>query len=206
MSRLSLVLFTFSCASDDGLNVRAVDGEDGLAGAAGQHCWDLDGDGLLGAGEDRDGDGQATAQDCQGPAGAAGAEGLEGLEGAPGEDGLSCWDLDGDGAFSTAEDQDGDGAPTAADCRGADGASGGGGVTKDQIYTVTGTAGGSSSAPCADANDVLLHGGCTFNEGCAPAHFTFYSRAADDLSTAADYYCKLDCGSVTAHATCLSVP
>lgn len=37
------------------------------------------------------------------------------------EDGLSCWDLNGDGVFDADEDMDGDGEATAYDCRGAQG-------------------------------------------------------------------------------------
>jgi hypothetical protein len=38
------------------------------------------------------------------------------VDGRNGEDGLSCWDLDGDGVGDPAEDTDGDGDFTAADC------------------------------------------------------------------------------------------
>lgn len=44
-----------------------------------------------------------------------------GDQGEDGQDGLNCWDLDGDGELSEAEDVDGDGLATAYDCRGPSG-------------------------------------------------------------------------------------
>ncbi len=73
-----------------------------------------------------------TAQ--TGPAGAAGTDGTDGTDGdpgpqgpigLPGDDGLACWDLNGNGVFDVAtEDSNGNGIADADDCQGASGAIG----------------------------------------------------------------------------------
>jgi len=57
-------------------------GEDGLA------CWDLNGDKVQDALEDRNQDGVWNAADCQGPQGETGATGAQGPQGLQGEQGL----------------------------------------------------------------------------------------------------------------------
>jgi hypothetical protein len=60
-----------------------------------------------------------------GPPGPQGPTGAQGPPGANGTDGLSCWDLNGDGVFDQiSEDTNGDGVPTAADCQGPAGPQG----------------------------------------------------------------------------------
>ena len=64
------------CQGEDGLDgadgAAGEDGQDGTNGAAGADgssglaCWDLDGDGLMDAGEDANGDGAWDAADCHG--------------------------------------------------------------------------------------------------------------------------------------------
>src|SRR5207249_7280329 len=93
-----------------------------IAGAPGQHCWDVNGDGVCNvATEDVDGDGACTVHDClgargaQGATGAVGAPGASGAQGPKGDpgpmgplgpagapglagaSGLHCWDVNGDG-------------------------------------------------------------------------------------------------------------
>lgn len=60
----------------------------------------------------------------EGPTGANGEKGDPGAAGQPGNDGLSCWDLDGDGNADVSEDVNGDGRHTALDCRGSTGSQG----------------------------------------------------------------------------------
>jgi len=61
----------------------------------------------------------------QGPTGPEGPQGPQGIlgpvgpTGQSGSDGLSCWDLNGDGAADANEDTNGDGAFNALDCRGS---------------------------------------------------------------------------------------
>lgn len=60
----------------------------------------------------------------QGEPGPAGEAGAQGAQGEPGADGLSCWDLNGNGLGDPDEDINGDGHFNALDCRGAEGADG----------------------------------------------------------------------------------
>ena len=87
-------------------------GERGPAGAAGlEGATGPKGDiGLTGA------KGDPGPKGDIGLTGAKGDVGARGADGDPGEDGLSCWDLDGDGVGSAAEDINGDGHLDAADC------------------------------------------------------------------------------------------
>lgn len=62
-------------------------GPSGPAGPAGLNCWDLDGDGIRDAAEDRNGDGRWDAQDCQGPPGPQGPKGDKGDPGPQGPQG-----------------------------------------------------------------------------------------------------------------------
>ena len=73
------------------------------------------------------------------------------------------------------------------------------------LYAVSGTSGGSSSAACDDNDDVMLNGGCAFQENCIPANFTQYPLYNDDDSQPAAWYCALNCGSVIASGFCLTV-
>ncbi len=62
-------------------------GPPGPEGPAGASCWDLDGDGRAGPGEDVDGDGAVGVLDCRGPQGPAGPAGPQGPQGPRGERG-----------------------------------------------------------------------------------------------------------------------
>jgi len=67
---------------------------------------------------------------AEGPAGPQGPTGSQGPAGSAGANGLSCWDLDGNGACDTGtEDVNGDGACGAQDCQGPAGATGAAGTT-----------------------------------------------------------------------------
>ena len=57
----------------------------------------------------------------QGPAGADGAVGSQGEQGTNGQDGLNCWDLNGDGLQNDNEDINSDSAFNALDCKGPKG-------------------------------------------------------------------------------------
>lgn len=59
-------------------------GETGPAGMQGAACWDLDGDGVPSADEDRNGDGVVDLFDCRGEQGPPGPPGPEGPAGPPG--------------------------------------------------------------------------------------------------------------------------
>ena len=111
-----------------------------------------------------------------------------------------CWDLNGDGVEDGDEDRNADGAWNASDCQGSSG-----GIDKGMIYAVSGTSDLSSSAACDDNDDVMLSGGCAFQEGCIPAHFTGVPLYNDDDSQPAEWYCALNCGSVVASGFCLMV-
>jgi len=84
-------------------NVVDVTGPTGPAGVNGQHCWDLDGDGIGDPGEDTNGDGRVNVDDCRGTSG------------------VNCWDLDGDGIKDPSEDTNGDGVVDVLDCQGPPG-------------------------------------------------------------------------------------
>ena len=71
---------------------------------------------------------QAQAQ----PPGGGGPPGLEGIAG---EDGLNCWDLDGDGEMDGAEDINGDGVHDALDCQGPAGPPGADGADGEGLPT-----------------------------------------------------------------------
>ncbi len=70
-------------------------GSTGAQGPAGISCWDLNGNGAVDAGEDRNGDGYANGLDCQGvpgtpgPAGPKGATGPQGPKGNTGATGAT---------------------------------------------------------------------------------------------------------------------
>lgn len=201
-----------ACGSESTVTGAGQAGVDGLAGPEGTHCWDVNGDGVSDPGEDQNGDGVTDVLDCAGADGAPGAPGADGATGAAGADGtagrdgadgLSCWDTNGDGMEDDDEDMNGDGAWTAADCQGE---STGGALTKASLYTVTGGSATESIAACDDNDDVLLTGGCRFQESCIPAHFTGVPEYADDASQPAQWRCALNCGSVIAEAVCVEVP
>ncbi len=103
-------------------------GASGSRGPSGISCWDLNGNGVVDAGEDRNGDGYANGLDCQGATGATGATGSKGATGARGPSGISCWDLNGNGVVDAGEDRNGDGYANGLDCQGAAGSSKGGGI------------------------------------------------------------------------------
>ncbi len=106
---------------------------------AGSSCWDLNGNAVGDADEDKNNDGLFDALDCvgatgatgqQGPPGTPGQDGQDGNDGNPGpagpagqdgQDGLNCWDLDGDGVQDEAEDINNDGEFDAQDCQGQGG-------------------------------------------------------------------------------------
>lgn len=75
-------------------------------------------------------DGDQAGQPAPGEPGAQGEQGVPGVPGEqgpagePGADGLSCWDLNGDGVADPEEDINGDGDFNALDCQGADGLDG----------------------------------------------------------------------------------
>lgn len=56
----------------------------------------------------------------QGPPGSPGKQGLPGTNGEDGADGLSCWDLDGDGVKDPSEDVNKDNKFDSLDCKGPD--------------------------------------------------------------------------------------
>jgi len=104
------------------------------------NCWDEDGDGVGDPDEDLDGDGNFDADDCvaaggdgptgpAGPTGDAGPAGDTGPVGDTGNDGVNCWDDDGDGIGDPAEDENGDGQFDSNDCQGPQGPSGAQGPT-----------------------------------------------------------------------------
>jgi len=94
------------------IGLTGAKGDTGLTGAKG----DI---GLTGAKGDPGPKGDIGLTGAKGDIGLTGAKGdvgARGADGDPGEDGLSCWDLDGDGVGSAAEDINGDGHLDAADC------------------------------------------------------------------------------------------
>ncbi|NOZ08720.1 MAG: hypothetical protein GXO91_07600 [FCB group bacterium] len=138
-------------------------GPQGAAGADGLHCWDLNGDNSCQSAEDTNGDQVCDAFDCAGPQGSQGVpgpqgpqgepgpvgppglqgdagptgpqgpQGEQGLPGAPGQDGLHCWDLNGNNSCQPAEDMNGDQVCNALDCLGPQGEPGPVGGTDGQI-------------------------------------------------------------------------
>ena len=90
---------------------RGADGSDGVDGVDGV-------DGAPGVDGEDGAPGMVGATGMAGAAGEDGNDGSAGPTGAPGEDGLACWDLDGDGLPSLVdEDTDGDGDVDVDDCR-----------------------------------------------------------------------------------------
>ena len=84
--------------------VNAGNGSDGMAGASGLNCWDLNGNGVGDvATEDTNSDTVVDINDCQG------------IDGA---DGINCWDLNANGTGDNDEDFNGDGEFSASDCQG----------------------------------------------------------------------------------------
>jgi len=59
-----------------------------------------------------------------GPAGKDGANGTNGIDGVAGSDGVSCWDLNGNGTGDAEEDVNDDGNFDALDCQGENGTNG----------------------------------------------------------------------------------
>lgn len=111
-----------------------------------------------------------------------------------------CWDLSRNGVPDRAEDTNGDGAWDALDCQGA-----GESLEKGSLYAVSGSAGSTSLATCDDNDDIMLTGGCAFNENCIPANFTGHPLHNDDDSQPAAWHWALNCGTVTASGFCLAV-
>jgi hypothetical protein len=62
-----------------------------------------------------------------------------------------------------------------------------------------------STAVCADENDVLLNGGCTFDEMGFPAYPVSIPEYNDDPDRPAQWRCQIRRGTATATAFCLSV-
>lgn len=100
-------------------------GPEGARGPRGFSCWDLNSNGIGDPWEDINGDTNFDAFDCQGVDGAPGTTGPPGppgepgQPGAPGQNGLSCWDLNGNGFADADEDANGDGQFNALDCQGS---------------------------------------------------------------------------------------
>lgn len=96
--------------------IQGIAGPQGVPGQAGIACWDFNANrtcDLIFPDEDITNDGLCSILDCKGP---QGVQGLQGLEGLP------CWDLDGDGACTSAtEDLNLDQVCDAADCTGPQG-------------------------------------------------------------------------------------
>ena len=111
-----------------------------------------------------------------------------------------CWDLNGDGERDEDEDRNSDGVWDASDCQGSSG-----GIEKGMIYAVYGSSGSYSSAVCDDNDDVMLNGGCDFEESCIPAEHKNYPLYNDDESQPAEWYCALNCGFAIASGFCLTV-
>jgi hypothetical protein len=103
-------------------------GEQGDPGAAGQACWDDNGNGIGDLpDEDDNGDGVVDLLDCEGPQGEQGEQGDQGEQGEQGDQGdtgIHCWDLDGDRVNDPEEDTNGDGVFDANDCEGPQGEQG----------------------------------------------------------------------------------
>lgn len=151
------------------------EGARGEPGAPGVSCWDLNGDGVGQADEDRNGDGNFNAIDCQGATGAPGDDGAAGPAGTPG---VSCWDLNGNGQADAAEDANGDGDFDALDCQGADGAPGAPGAPGDP-----GAPGepGAPGAPGEDGEDLtgVIARGVVNADGSRQSGATIVSSTLD---------------------------
>ena len=83
---------------------------------------------------------------CDGDDGAVGAQGPTGT-GTDGDDGLACWDLNGNGVGDPAEDINGDGLFDAADC----------GAGSDPVAAAVEAAKAESCAVCHDGVGVEKH-------------------------------------------------
>ena len=81
------------------------------------------------------------------------------------------------------------------------------GLTKSDLYEVTGDPDRTSTATCEDENDVLLHGGCMSYFNCLAETLTSQPQNAADPDEASQWYCAANCaaGEVTAYATCISI-
>jgi hypothetical protein len=119
-------------------------GPEGSGGADGWNCWDLNGNGEGDPDEDRNGDGEFDALDCQGADGRDGSSAGSGPQGPAGTDGRDCWDLNGNGEGDPDEDRNDDGEFDALDCQGADGRDGSSGGSGPQ---------GSAGADGVDGRD-----------------------------------------------------
>jgi hypothetical protein len=101
-------------------------GEQGDPGAAGQACWDDNGNGIGDLpDEDDNGDGVVDLLDCQGEQGEQGVQGEQGEQGEQGPAGQACWDDNGNGIGDLPdEDDNGDGVVDLLDCEGPQGEQG----------------------------------------------------------------------------------
>lgn len=108
-------------------------GEPGLtppAGISGTPCWDVNGNTFGDPQEDINGDNAFNVLDCQGAAGEPGPVGPPGDDrpvGDDGQNGVDCWDLNGNGVNNASEDINADGQFNALDCQGSQGPPGTGG-------------------------------------------------------------------------------
>ncbi len=78
-------------------------------------------------------------------------------------------------------------------------------LRKDNIYKVTGPSDLTSSAACADDNDVLLSGGCSWEEQSMPYNPISLPEFNDDPTQPAQWYCSTNTGEVVAEAFCVTV-
>jgi hypothetical protein len=103
------------------IDLHGLDGVSWLVETTAEDTGCLAGGVTIKAGLDanRDGviDGEPTSKDTI-------CNGEQGPPGEPGVDGVSCWDLNGNGVCEPAEDADGNDLCDTADCQGADGATG----------------------------------------------------------------------------------
>ncbi len=113
-------------------------------------------------------------------------DGADGAQGLVGTDGISCWDLDGDGINDTEEDINEDGSFDALDCTGADGEQGDPGAngatgpagtsgvsnysrTSMNIGTAVISATGTAQGTLSCSTGKLLGGGCELDTGALGA-------------------------------------
>lgn len=164
--------------------------------------------------------GKQGLQGDQGPQGEKGDTGPQGEQGFPGATGAQG----PMGPQGPAGAPGNDGAPGAQGSQGPMGAQGpkgdvgpmgpaGGGITKDSVYEVAstlvvGAQPWDTSAQCADANDVLLHGTCTCT-GCSNTQQGLSLNVTDN-SQAAKWTCRFTAASgngvTMTRAVCLDVP
>ena len=136
-------------------------GPQGEAGPAGPQ-GPTGADGAEGAQGPEGPQGDPGPQGEQGPQGLPGEQGLPGIAGPAGENGLGCWDVNGNGTFDRLEDTDGDGIATAADCIGPQGPAGADG---ESCTLVDGTEPGQSVLTCPDGSSITLS-----EAGSVPQH------------------------------------